>query len=520
MNHVSINLMLQSSWRAGVVNRPGEFALEMFRGVVTKAKLKIQSHTDRVFADELDVLLEMVGDARSLTVESLRGIDQQMDTLQTASRRASEARAGDQGPAAIFIPGFGLRAQALAEGLLTLGLQVRTEEANSRLDLKPSEEQRIPQSGIVLVGGAVVEDEVARAALVDATSHHDSDLLVVLAVDAPLTFQQRLLADSFGPVKLLGPDTDVRALRALIRNRARDSEIHGYKVLLLDDSKTDAWRATTFMQEQGIEVHHILTPHEVLDAIETFRPDVIVTDFHMPGANGDQVASVIRQDNDSTLPIVFLSSERNVETQLLALSKGADAFVPKPLQRGAFIKALKSLIARSKAYDARMRRDPLTGLLNHGQLMACATRIGCAEMHRPSSLVMIDIDHFKSVNDTFGHPVGDKVLVALAEVLSENLRSTDYIGRMGGEEFAVVMVGADTGSAVQVIDRIRDLFSSVQFESGLAERGPNGQWFGCTFSAGVAMLDGAATAALKSADEALYRAKRQGRNRVETSDWI
>lgn len=159
---------------------------------------------------------------------------------------------------------------------------------------------------------------------------------------------------------------------------------------------------------------------------------MVVTDFHMPGVNGDQVASVIRQDQEATMPIVFLSSERNAETQLLALSKGGDAFVQKPLKRGAFITALKALISRSKAAETRMRRDPLTGLLNHGQFLTSASRLCASQSETSASLVMLDIDHFKSVNDTFGHPVGDRVIVGLAEILAENLRTTDVVGRMGG----------------------------------------------------------------------------------------
>ena len=515
MNHVTINLVLQSAWRSQVLPRPSDYSLEAFKAVVFKARRNRHQIPEAEFVDELDTLTALVSSNQSLTPRLLEGINQQMDTLQVASRRASDARAGAQGPSAIYIPGFGDRASLFSEGLVSMGLQMLTLDLHSNLDLVSALGERMPVSGLVLVGGQVVENPAACKALQELASHHDSDLLVVVAVDEPLSFQQRLVAASFGAVRLLGVDADVRSLRTLIRSRARDSQINGYRVLLLDDSKTDAYKARKYMLEEGIEVMHILSPAQVLDAIESFHPDVVVTDFHMPEANGDQVASVIRQDSDSTMPIVFLSSERNAETQLMALSKGADAFVQKPLHRGAFIKALKALISRSKAFDSRMRRDTLTGLLNHGQLLASAARVSASEKDAVNAIVMIDIDHFKSVNDTFGHPVGDKVLVGLAEILSDNLRSTDFIGRMGGEEFAVVMVGAKIADAKLVIDRIRDLFSSLQFESGLEGSGEHGKWFGSTFSAGVAPLEGGVPAALKAADEALYRAKHGGRNRVE-----
>ncbi|MCT7340130.1 GGDEF domain-containing protein [Pseudomonas aeruginosa] len=127
----------------------------------------------------------------------------------------------------------------------------------------------------------------------------------------------------------------------------------------------------------------------------------------------------------------------------------------------------------------------------------------------PSSLVLIDIDHFKSVNDTFGHPVGDRVLVGLAEVLTDSLRTDDYVGRLGGEEFGIVMVGANPSQAKMVVDRLRSIFTAIQFQS------EDGTSFSCSFSAGVAILNVSVKEAHRAADEALYSAKRSGRDRVE-----
>ncbi|QHF00427.1 diguanylate cyclase (plasmid) [Pseudomonas cannabina pv. alisalensis] len=517
MNHETINRVLQSAWRSQVLTRPSEYTLEVFKAVFARVRSNTIDSLSGDFETELGLLSSLISSNQSLTARLLEGIDLQMDKLQAASRRESDARASDQGPSAIYIPGFGERSAFFASGLNSMGLKILSLDLDASLDLVADLRERMPTSGLVLVGGGVVSHPEACHALEALAAHHDSDLLVVIAEDTPMTFEERLVAATFGVVRLLGVEADVKTLRTLIRSRARDSQINGYKVLLLDDSKTDAYPAIKFMREEGIEVLHILSPAGVLKAIEEFRPDVVVTDFHMPGANGDQVASVIRQDSDAVMPIIFLSSERNTETQLIALSKGADAFVQKPLKRGAFIKALKALISRSKAFDSRMRRDPLTGLLNHGQLMASASRVS-ASGSVPNTMVMIDIDHFKQVNDTFGHPVGDKVLVGLAEILSDNLRSTDFIGRMGGEEFAVLMVGAPISDARNVIDRIRELFSNLQFETGLQDQGDSGKWFACTFSAGVALLDGSAAISMKAADHALYKAKHGGRNRVEAAD--
>lgn len=515
MNHSTINLVLQTTWRSQVQGKPNRISLEAFKEVVHKVRNQDMHALDPGFVAALAEAVSRVLSTEKLTDESLEGIDQTMDRLQAATRRASDARAGDQGPAAIYISGFGARAELFANGLIAMGIHIQKLELNVGGALEVEILERIPHSGLLLVGEGVLESVPGSEVIRKIAALHDTDLLVVLASDSKLTFEQRMIATGYGAVQLLGPEADVKSLRNLIRSRARDSQINGYKVLLIDDSMTDAYVAKKYMGEEGLDVMHIQSPAEVLSAIDSFRPDVVVTDFHMPIATGSEVASVIRQDHEATMPIVFLSSEKNAETQLMAMAKGADAFVQKPLKRGAFIKALKSLIARSKAFETRMRRDPLTGLLNHGQLMSSASRI-CAEKPEDSvhTIVMIDIDHFKIVNDTFGHPVGDKVLVGLAELLSDNLRSTDFIGRMGGEEFAIVMVGAGVEHSKLVIDRLRDLYSSVQFDARSDDDLHSGKWFKSTFSAGIAPLQGRVADCIKAADEALYQAKHQGRNMV------
>lgn len=511
MNPITTNLVLQRSWRALVLARPTEQGLSSFRDAVFKALAGYRMADSSEFYDALTSLARLTGVA-TLTHENISGIGDQMDLLQAAARRADDSSDSSRNPAAIFIPGFGKRAEFFAEAISSSGFQVLRLEPGASESLEPSLRDRIPASGTILVGDGVLDDAGAAEALSLLAARHESDLLVVIAVDNVLSFEQRVRATAFGAVRILGLETEPKALRSLIRSRTRDSELNGFRVLLLDDSRTDAYVAQKYMRDEGLLVEHVQSPSEVLEAIERFRPDVVVTDFHMPGVNGDQVASVIRQDQEATMPIVFLSSERNAETQLLALSKGGDAFVQKPLKRGAFITALKALISRSKAAETRMRRDPLTGLLNHGQFLTSASRLCASQSETSASLVMLDIDHFKSVNDTFGHPVGDRVIVGLAEILAENLRSTDVVGRMGGEEFAVVMVGANVAEAKAVIDRLREAFAALQFDAN--EAGEGEVWFTCTFSAGVAPLSGVVADCLREADDGLYLAKNRGRNQV------
>jgi diguanylate cyclase (GGDEF)-like protein len=132
--------------------------------------------------------------------------------------------------------------------------------------------------------------------------------------------------------------------------------------------------------------------------------------------------------------------------------------------------------------------------------------------NKPLSFAMLDIDHFKRVNDSHGHPMGDRVIKSLALFLKQRLRKTDFIGRYGGEEFAIVMPDTDIDAAHKVLDEIRQRFAEIHYPAQ-----PQDLW--CTFSAGVVeMHDDCDSLMMASqADEALYRAKGAGRNRVQTA---
>ncbi|MNP26022.1 putative diguanylate cyclase YcdT [compost metagenome] len=159
-----------------------------------------------------------------------------------------------------------------------------------------------------------------------------------------------------------------------------------------------------------------------------------------------------------------------------------------------------------------MVRDSLTGLFNHThtlQLLEDASSRARRD-GKPLCFAMLDIDHFKKVNDTYGHPMGDRVIKSLALFLKQRLRKTDHIGRYGGEEFAVVLPDTDLEAAHRVLEEIRRRFAEIRYPAQPHD-------LSCTFSCGIAQLhDGLDINQLsQQADEALYRAKRGGRNRVE-----
>ncbi|MCW8891348.1 MAG: diguanylate cyclase, partial [Sedimenticola sp.] len=215
--------------------------------------------------------------------------------------------------------------------------------------------------------------------------------------------------------------------------------------------------------------------------------------------------------NYISVPILFLSVETERQRQLEALQTGADDFLTKPIRPKELVTAVKMRAWRARILRWMMVRDSLTGLFNHAVIMERLSN-SCALAKRqahPLSVGMIDIDHFKRINDTFGHSTGDKVLVSFSRLLRERLRGTDIIGRYGGEEFLVILPDTSVDQAVQVLDEVRIAFASTQFSA-------DGECFSATLSAGIAEFPNVASATglLDAADKALYQAKEQGRNRI------
>ncbi len=285
-----------------------------------------------------------------------------------------------------------------------------------------------------------------------------------------------------------------------------------YRVLVVEDSRVAVALIQRTLAEHGIESHAIRDPGTLLGVLEAYRPDLILMDMYMPRFNGVEATRVLRQMSAYTsLPIVYLSGESDVAMQVEALRLGGDQFLMKPFNPVLLAAVVKTKIERFRETQRSTRLDGLTGLLNH---TAAKSRLKImAEKMAPQTgltVAMIDIDHFKSVNDTYGHPVGDQVIRGLAWLLKGRLRSSDLIGRYGGEEFLIALPDVTPDQAKTVINRIREDFST------LPHAHQRGVLF-ATFSAGIASYPEYDTAQIltEAADNALLDAKRLGRNRVE-----
>jgi len=235
----------------------------------------------------------------------------------------------------------------------------------------------------------------------------------------------------------------------------------------------------------------------------------------MPKCSGLELASVIRQQgNYLSTPIIFLSSETDTQKQLSALEIGADEFLNKPVNVDHLIAVVKNKIVRYRQLSTFMHNDSLTGLLNHTSILSTLdTELARAKREDSNfSYVMIDIDFFKNINDTYGHYMGDMVIKSISRYIKQNLRVTDSVGRYGGEEFVAILPGIDTAMATKVMQKILDGFSKVDFVHFNHK-------FNVTFSCGIADYSTSSTAneIIDAADKALYVAKNDGRHCIRTA---
>lgn len=308
------------------------------------------------------------------------------------------------------------------------------------------------------------------------------------------------------------------------------------RLLVIEDDVEllDALRDT--LHNEGFEVVGFADPALARDALRAGEFDLLLSDLMMPGTDGIQLLEQALRI-DPALVGVIMTGQGSIPTAIEAMRAGAVDFILKPFQRQQILSALDRAMSvrRMKVENDRLRReverleaervrlleetnarltalattDPLTGLANRRAFdEALAREVALAERGvHPVSLVVLDVDHFKGFNDTFGHQVGDEVLRQVASAARGCCRATDLATRFGGEEFTVLLPATNLDGAIALAERIRQAVAV-------------GPWSlrPVTVSAGVATLvSGEDTAGLiEAADRAMYRAKRNGRNRVES----
>ncbi|MFE8070656.1 diguanylate cyclase [Marinobacteraceae bacterium S3BR75-40.1] len=343
-------------------------------------------------------------------------------------------------------------------------------------------------------------------------TQHETPIPIIYISADDGSIETRLRAARSGGEEFFFRAVDPGQLIEKIENYTHANPIEPYRVLVVDDSRAQAKFMENALNKAGMKSCIITDPMQVIKALEEFSPEIIILDMYMPGCTGMEIARVIRQqDRLHSVPIIYLSAEDDVNKQLHAMSLGGDDFLTKPIDPKHLIATIHNRGRRARSLLALMIRDSLTGLYNHTHtLHLLDVEITRAQQKGTSlTFAMLDIDFFKKINDTYGHPMGDRVLRSLSMFLKQRLRKTDHIGRYGGEEFAIILPETRESDARNVLNEIRDRFSELLHPAGDRE-------FRVTFSCGIAVCKPGESAQqlCERADQALYEAKREGRNRL------
>jgi len=307
------------------------------------------------------------------------------------------------------------------------------------------------------------------------------------------------------------------------------SATSGAKILLVEDNEVQAMVAKEFLQKNGCEVFWVQYAAEAIKAALATPPDVILLDLILPDMNGKEVCRWLKGNGETkSIPIIMLTASNSLDDRISGIEAGADDYLTKPYDVGE-LRAKIYAALRTKALQDELRKknrqlsellrkveelaitDSLTGLFNRRHIETILDREWkrSRRYNQCMTIGFIDIDHFKAVNDAFGHKAGDAVLKEFSDVLRKSLRDVDFTARWGGEEFLAVLPCTDRQQGTKVAARLLNDIASHRFRD-------TGQ-HAITVSIGLASSDlriDGWEKLIDLADNAMYEAKRDGRNRV------
>jgi two-component system cell cycle response regulator len=299
-----------------------------------------------------------------------------------------------------------------------------------------------------------------------------------------------------------------------------------FRVVLVDDDPAILRLVSTILRPSGAEVICCPTGAAGLEALEMREWELCLLDRWLPDIDGRVICRRIKADRRfDARQVILLTAHSSLDDKVSGFALGADDYITKPFQpvelmarvnaARRVIEMQKQLVEMAHRLEELSSRDSLTGVFNRRHF---STMLETAFQHstryqRPLSVVIIDVDHFKNINDSFGHQSGDVVLAEVAARFARSVRASDTVARYGGEEFVVLLPETPLADAMMFAEKLRTVISSSPV------RLPDGIELPVTVSVGTASLahTGFATSSemIAAADQALYRAKHNGRNRVE-----
>ena len=293
-----------------------------------------------------------------------------------------------------------------------------------------------------------------------------------------------------------------------------------YSVLIVDDEPANIYLLEELLSEHNVT--SVKSGIEMFKELEKNIPDLILLDIMMPGMDGLTAARQLKADlKFRNIPVIFISAKNSGEDAAAGLNTGAEDYIKKPFNNVELTARISKVLNNKEKKTALYRkatRDSLTGLFNRDYFFeSLAFIIRKSERENLNfSLGIIDIDHFKNVNDTWGHQAGDRILVNLAQFINKSLREYDVLARYGGEEFVFIVDGILKNQAMLIIDRIRQALEATELDAE--------NHIFISFSCGLTDISEASDRAdvvdslVKIADRRLYLAKERGRNLVIADD--
>lgn len=398
--------------------------------------------------------------------------------------------------------------EELSAQLQAFGFEVRTfSQYHCCFEQLQRETPAVIYLAVSLGGQALFEQK----SLLNILQKHHLPVLVYSDSD---DFELRVKAAQIKAQAFYVSPLDTPNIVAAVTELIEQQTKHAGRIAIIEDDDILAEHYQLVLQAAGYQTYKVRVVTKMVEELLSFQPDLLLMDMYMPKFSGPELAGVLRQYKVfKRLPIVFLSSEQNKILQLQALSHGADDFMTKPIDDQLLVQSIRVRLSRALEIRSLIEKDGLTNLIKHSAIkeLAALEFERSARLDKPLSIVILDIDFFKSVNDSYGHAIGDVVIATLATLLRKRIRKTDRAGRYGGEEFMLVLPECSGVKARELVELLLHAFRQVVFTAA-------NQHFSCTFSAGVASTSDNSfsniEAMIEAADTALYQAKQAGRNRV------
>lgn len=296
-----------------------------------------------------------------------------------------------------------------------------------------------------------------------------------------------------------------------------------YLILVVDDVTKNLQLVMEILEQFGYSTTFALGGQQALDRLKTLKPDLILLDLMMPGINGLEVCEILKADPRlKDIPVIFLTASSERDHLIQAFEKGAIDYVTKPFHSPELLARVKTHLSLKQAQDELKAAyealeqlvviDPLTEIANRRAIFTFGEQEfqRAKRYHNCFAVMMMDLDYFKKVNDTYGHFCGDQCLKLVAKTLNQGMREVDQLGRFGGEEFTAILPETNLIEAVKLAERLRQRIAILCPVI-------DNQMMNLSISIGVTTYqktDETVNDVFRRADKFLFQAKEQGRNQV------